>query len=324
MNKKVEDENFERVNEEIFSNEKLCTNIINKRILMNNYDKNNYIFHQIKNDKNEELISHSNSFDKINKLLKDNDILDINIEKVLIDNNSNYGDQNNKKINIYNNIVINSSHKKNNIINNSNYFQKNKFDYLVNSTADSFSINSTYENINKISKFKYASSKFLQEKVKNLLFQPLIRSSYKTVHSARNLLNEVKENQNLKNKNSKNKSNFYHYTEKKELENNKSPTSIPFTKNKIIHLLHDNDGDLSNNKKERHRRSTSNDIEDINFYTQIKMKARNSCKNFDKFRKTNNYEDKISKNIEKNKQNLNNPKEYFSVLFNKILDRKKK
>ena len=324
LNKKVEDENFERVNEEIFSNEKLCTNIINKRILMNNYDKNNYIFHQIKNDKNEELISHSNSFDKINKLLKDNDIPDIDIEKVLIDNNSNYGDQNNKKINIYNNIVINSSHKKNNIINNSNYFQKNKFDYLVNSTADSFSINSTYENINKISKFKYASSKFLQEKVKNLLFQPLIRSSYKTVHSARNLLNEVKENQNLKNKNSKNKSNFYHYTEKKELENNKSPTSIPFTKNKIIHLLHDNDGDLSNNKKERHRRSTSNDIEDINFYTQIKMKARNSCKNFDKFRKTNNYEDKISKNIEKNKQNLNNPKEYFSVLFNKILDRKKK
>ena len=134
----------------------------------------------------------------------------------------------------------------------------------------------------------------------------------------------MKENQNLKNKNSKNKSNFYHYTEKKELENNKSPTSIPFTKNKIIHLLHDNDGDLSNNKKERHRRSTSNDIEDINFYTQIKMKARNSCKNFDKFWKMNNYEDKISKNIEKNKQNLNNPKEYFSVLFNKILDRKKK
>ena len=68
MNKKVEDENFERVNEEIFSNEKLCTNIINKRILMNNYDKNNYIFHQIKNDKNEELISQSNSFDKINAL----------------------------------------------------------------------------------------------------------------------------------------------------------------------------------------------------------------------------------------------------------------
>ena len=86
---------------------------------MNNYDKNNYIFHQIKKDKNEELISQSNSFDKINKLLKDNDISDINIEKVLIDNNSNYGDQNNKKINIYNNIVINSSHKKNNIINNS-------------------------------------------------------------------------------------------------------------------------------------------------------------------------------------------------------------
>ena len=37
----------------------------------------------------------------------------------------------------------------------------------------------------------------------------------------------------------------------------------------------------------------------------------------------NNFEDKISKNIEKNKQNLNNPSEYFSVLFNKILNKKK-
>ena len=54
------------------------------------------------------------------------------------------------------------------------------------------------------------------------------------------------------------------------------------------------------------------------------MKTKRSCKNIYKNKKTNNYEDKISKNIEINKQNLNNPKEYYSELFNKILNRKQK
>ena len=67
----------------------------------------------------------------------------------------------------------------------------------------------------------------------------------------------------------------------------------------------------------------SNNDEDINFCAKIKMKTRKSFKNFDRIKKLNNFEDKISKNIEKNKQNLNNPSEYFSVLFNKILNKKK-
>ena len=54
------------------------------------------------------------------------------------------------------------------------------------------------------------------------------------------------------------------------------------------------------------------------------MKTKRSCKNIDKNKKENNYEDKISKNIEINKQNLNNPKEYFSGLFNQILTKKPK
>ena len=67
MNKNIEDENLERINEEMFFNEELGTNIINRRISMNNYDKNNFIIHQISKEKNNDLISQNNSFDKIYK-----------------------------------------------------------------------------------------------------------------------------------------------------------------------------------------------------------------------------------------------------------------
>ena len=317
LNTKIEDENLERINEEIFFNEELETNIINRRISMNNYDKNNYIFHQISNNKNNKLISQNNSFDKIYKLINGNIMSDVNAERVIIDNNSVHSYKGNQKINIYNNIVINNSRKNNNVVN-ADCTKKNKFDILENSTADSFSINSTYENINKISKYKYANNKYLQPKIKKILFQPFL-SSIQTIHSAKNMLSKV---DSPLSKNNKNKNIFYHSAEKNKFENDISPAKTQFIRPKIIKLLQNDEKQRIN--KESHIRAKSNDIEDINFYTQIKMKTRKSCKYFCKLRKISNYEDKISKNIENNKQNLNNPKEYFSGLFNKILDKKRK
>ena len=93
---------------------------------MNNYDKNNFIFHQRTKENRDDLISLNHSYDKINKLLKDSTIPQINFEKVFIDNNSVNSDKGNKKINIYNNIVINNSNKNENIIN-ANYKNINKF-----------------------------------------------------------------------------------------------------------------------------------------------------------------------------------------------------
>ena len=87
--------------------------------------------------------------------------------------------------------------------------------------------------------------------------------------------------------------------------------------------MHNSDDDTPKISKESNINFDNNNNEDINFYTKIKMKTRKSFKNFDRIKKLNNFEDKISKNIEKNKQNLNNPSEYFSVLFNKILCKKK-
>ena len=123
-------------------------------------------------------------------------------------------------------------------------------------------------------------------------------------------------------KNNKNKNIFYHSDEKNKFDNDISPTKTQLVRPKIIKLLQNDETQKYN--KQSHIKTKSNDIEDINFYTQIQMKTRKSCKNFCKFRKISNYEDKISKNIENNKQNLNNPKEYFSGLFNKILDKKRK
>ena len=87
--------------------------------------------------------------------------------------------------------------------------------------------------------------------------------------------------------------------------------------------MHNSDDDTPKISKESNINFDNNNNEDINFYTKIKMKTRKSFKNFDGIKKLNNFEDKISKNMEKNKQNLNNPSEYFSVLFNKILNKKK-
>ena len=51
----------------------------------------------------------------------------------------------------------------------------------------------------------------------------------------------------------------------------------------------------------------------------IKPKKRASVKFKDKFKKLNNYEEQISKNIENNQQKLNNPEEYYSGFFSQIL-----
>ena len=326
LNKKIEDENLERVNEEMFFNEEFGTNIINRKISMNNYDKNNYIFHQISKEKNDELITHNNSFDKIYKLLHDNNISDLNIENVLIDNHSVHSDKGNKKINIYNNIVINNSHKNDNAIN-TNYTKKNSFDKLENTSADSFSINSTYENINKISKYKYASDKSLQFKIKKLLIQTPNFKTYKTIQSTKDNKSTLfkDETPRSKNNNFKTKSMFYS-ADKNRLDNDKSPTNTHLVKHKFNHILHESDNDTPKYSRESKLRSSINEPEEDNFYTMVKMnnRTKRSCKNIEKSRKTNNYEDKISKNIEINKQNLNNPKEYFSGLFNKILTKKQK
>ena len=154
-------------------------------------------------------------------------------------------------------------------------------------------------------------------------------SHYKTINSTKNNKSSLIKEERLISKNNNNykiKSMISHSAEKNKFDNDKSSTNTHLIKHKNINinLFHNCGNDTPNNKKEKSLCSLSDNDDEDNFYTMIKMKTKRSCKNIDKNKKENNYEDKISKNIEINKQNLNNPKEYFSGLFNQILTKKPK
>ena len=158
LNNNSEDNNFKRINEEMVFNEDIGTNIINKHITMDNHDNNNFIYNrEINNkEKNDDFNSKNNSINAIKKLLKDKDIYHSYSEKNFINNNYINTDRVNEKINIYNNFFISNPPNSDNIAENK-LFKNKKFEGLQNSTADSFSINSTYEN-----KIKYLIINILQ------------------------------------------------------------------------------------------------------------------------------------------------------------------
>ena len=86
---------------------------------------------------------------------------------------------------------------------------------------------------------------------------------------------------------------------------------------------------LSPIKKDKKRNNNKNNYlnsEEGTFYAKIQILngEKKPIKHRDKSKEKGDYdyEDEISKNIEKNKQNLNNPEEYFSGFFNKILSTK--
>ena len=60
------------------------------------------------------------------------------------------------------------------------------------------------------------------------------------------------------------------------------------------------------------------------FYTRIQeiSSGKKISKSKDKNKEHFEFEEQITKNIEKNKLKLNNPDEYFSWLFNNILSKK--
>ena len=314
--KYLKENNYERINEENFFTEDLDSDIIKKRISMNNYDKNNLIYQKgiETEEKEEKLIFQKNTDDKIDKLLKDN-----NNEKELIDNNSENICKNNKQTNNSNNIIIDDSYKDDNKLkDNSN--KTNKFCCLLSSLVESFKINSTYENINKISKYEYASSSIFRQKVKNFILQ-LSFNKNKTFQSPNNTKSVSFKGPFLKNK-------IYPFSaEKKKIE-----SEIDSPKEKENEFAKENLNKFNTfyinhspvNKKENNKYISSIVEGERTFYMKykdidIKPKKRASVKFKDKFKKLNNYEEQISKNIENNQQKLNNPEEYYSGFFSKIL-----
>ena len=323
FNKNSEDKKFERINEEMVFNEDIGTNIINKFISMDNHDNNNFIYNKdIKSkEKNEDFTAKTNSNDAIKKLLKDNDIANSYFEKKIYDNNYVLTDRGNEKINIYNNFFINNPLRNGNIIEN-NFYKNKKFECLQNFSADSFSINSTYENINQMTKYKYSSNSFFRQKVRKYIMQ-ISFSRYKTLDSAKIKTALMKEN----NSPIKSKNKFSHSTEKnvKQNINNHLSLKTQILKQNFKSPISDK-GNLSIKKTPiRKMESAKNFFENENtFYQRFKTlkQSKKSVKLNDKDAKLSLYEEQISKNIEKNKQNLNNPEEYFNGFFSNLLSRK--
>ena len=333
-NNNPEDKSMERVNEEQYFNEDFDTNILNKHIIMNNFDKNNFIYHQgnkiLETKENSyDSIWQNNNFNKINKLLSDGNTSEINYEKLLIDDKSVNTDDRNNKINIYNNIVINNSNKNDNGLNEA-YNKPNKFLYLQNSSADSFTINSIYENINKITSYKYASNPVLRQKVKKFLIQHSF-SRLRTVQMSKSSKNNNESIVRERTLNIKSKKVMPRSAEKPKNEKSRNlKENTQIVKRKMMSI--DNSiikrQNTQSQKKKGKRNKSSSDIGEAEGTFYARIQEINNGKKATKYRDKNkekdkdNFEDQISKNIEKNKQNLNNPEEYFSGFFNKILSKK--
>ena len=323
---KSENKKSEKINEETYFNEDLGINNINRSILMNNYDKNNSIFHLNNiNNSNYFEFNNDNYKNKINKLLSETENSDEKYENILIDNdNSIKTKKGNKKINIYNNIVINNTNK-NDTIDNKNYKQINKFFYLENSSIISFTINAIYENINTITNFQYGKNSTLRENVKQFILEKLlihkrvsssldkIQSIGKEIknHSLINLNKNINDSYNSSDKFKFQKSNILKNHDKlKNLDDSIMPKGTTLLRKKVDKKI---------------KTPTKIEFNEATFYTRIKTikKNKKSYKSKEKNESDKyNYEERISQNIEKNKQNLNNPQEYFTGFFSKLLTKK--
>ena len=354
-----------KVNNEISYDNDFMQDIKDNDILMDNYDENNNMFYS-----NQKFMD-----SKINKNSIINDNNNSNIIK-LFERRRNEKRFNKKNINEKTDIKTNdktsirslSSDKCNinfksqlEIHNDKNH----KFISLNTSKSISFSITSSYDNINKISNYKYQNSSDLREKTKQFILEQINdekvdNTSNKKIN--KNLLNinyamkpSVKKILRKKSENLESRMNI----SKIDNINNVNPIKKPLLKNTKVkfdsHIhspkkfdvsfsqdVEDNKKDAkkfhstihSARKRYSFKKKTTKRQESIEktFYNKINrmktMRKRNAidffgCKSENEENNVKvNYEQLISKNIENNQQNLNNPVEYFEEFFNDILFKK--
>ena len=154
----------EKINNEMSLNKDFIEEIKDNNILMNNSDENSNIFFAKKMIKENKDNKNTNVTDNFNSIIKLLDQKKVNKKQ-----------KNEKSENVTNDIAsIKSDSSDKNKINNKNgedinITKNNKFSDLNTSQSSSFSIKSTYENINQISNFKYAINTNLREKTKKFI-----------------------------------------------------------------------------------------------------------------------------------------------------------
>ena len=173
---KIDSENsiyLEKINSEISYNKDIITDIKNNDILMNNFDENNIMIYSnnnlMDNNTNKNTNLSENYYSNINKLFDER-----KVENILNQKNKNQNEKIDIKTDDKLSIRSLSSDKININIKNKYEIEKEKnsnhrFMSLDTSQSISFSINSSYNNINKISKFKYIKNSELRKKTEEFI-----------------------------------------------------------------------------------------------------------------------------------------------------------
>ena len=354
QNAKYEDNNMENINNEIYFNEDFKINVSGKTISMNNNDKNNdYLYPNLKGilGNKTKNIKFENNLSNIKKLLDNNktssNYLNIksdfsNYNEISPSINSNFTKSNKF---LYLNNIKNISFTISSVYENFNQLSKYKFqcNSILRQKTKNFVLRQCFAR-QKSLEFSNSRQKRLEDN-----FSITNKTGYQHNQSKTNSVVYLN-NRQVDDELSKNRKRLFSVDTNKNMS-----SSIKRQKtNDVMGNIGKKRGSFLFRKK---RQSSSNlnysfisqkenlfnkkQLKKTIFYNTIsEYESENERSYFSrvetlrkgtkfKERETSpkdrvlNLQDKISLNIEKNKQNLNNPEEYFSGFFNDILLRKK-
>ena len=237
-------------------------------------------------------------------------------------NNRNFTKELKKRIQKdYNNYY--SKNNKNDFNENSD-FHHNEFNNLnlsICSTEISFSLNSEYNNINELSDYKYSKDIHLRERVYKILKEENLDEKESSLNNNSKYLSS--------NSNSESENSDYIKSKK----NRKKTAKMLSTRGNKINNDLSNNFSLINNRKRRQSISffqnndkfssmvKNNQEEKMSVFSQSKDNNISFKKHLSKKKKS--LLRTLSKNIERNQINLNNPDLFYTNYFHSILDKKK-
>ena len=328
--KKDENNVSEKINNEISYRKDFIIDIKNNSVSMNNSDENsNIYFSKINNkEKNNNIKCYSDKYNSnILKLFEKEKVEEI-VNKVLKNEKSEI--KTNDKISNKSIQIISNNEKKKDLNSDkiNEKIKKNKYTNLNSFLSTSFTINSIYENINQISNFEYDKNTELREKTKNFIIEQINKMKEDTFK----IQNTIKYNKKFSSTKNVLKFKFRSIYDKipKIVSDNKNFNQTinikPILKNKLLEHLND-----KNETPEKKINNIGRKSEDKKFLSSFHNKKRKthfkifeSISDKEKIKNSRlNYNKLISKNIEKNQKNLNNPEEYFKGFFNDIISHSK-
>ena len=206
--------------------------------------------------------------------------------------------------------------------------KKNSFNSLEISLESTMEINSSYENINKITNYQYISDNNLRKKTKIFLLDECNVHSIKNLKKssdkyASTISNNMKSlSSNLLTSDINNKSNVYQYSKtiEKFSKKNRKRSSVAMTKHKF-NMSTINKNSTFFNKLQS---SLGDNDPDLKFQKTNIGKNLTISKDNAKKKKKKNEMVVISHNMKQNFENLKNPELFYTGLFTNIIEKQKK